>query len=591
MKKLSLIILVMTLMRSFALTDVLFQETFPNESGQNQALSVIEWKANVTAMAKDRSASANWRNNPIVSGHKFLFFKAEGATIGQPWLAWTDKADVFDVGCIGNVTYISAKFNNDVSAEEVKIALKVNENWYVSQQGLRGTGRILENLEIQSASWNSLTFVPGVSLIEGTPSALPSSGKVQAIGVFQASATSDRIRISDLIVAAGSKPKSENLAVQIPVRADNEGGGVDPDAGGGASGRMAFDAAPMIIENPAATEGYAARNRSAQGVPSLAVAPGGRMWAAWYAGTTPNTIIERCDNAYVVVATSGDGGNTWKEVLAIDPDGPGPVKAYDPLPWVDPDGKLWIIWHHTMPPRAFAMIADDADADNPAWSEPRLITRGIMMNKPAILSTGEWMFPVAERITGQISHMRAMIVENGGDSFHDRGYAAMDYEGNQPIEPMIVEKSDGSLWMLVRTVYGIHESFSSDRGKTWSPLEPSPIKHTTSRFFITRLTSGSLLLVKHGQIDERTEGPTQRRELMAFLSDDDGVTWSDGLMLDERAPVSYPDGQQTEDGRIHIIWDHSRSRKHDILMASFTEDDIRSNADIEAKVISRGAFD
>jgi len=308
----------------------------------------------------------------------------------------------------------------------------------------------------------------------------------------------------------------------------------------------------------------------------MAVAPGGRLWAAWYAGTTPDTIIERCDHAYTVVATSGDGGATWEEVLAIDPDGPGPMKAYDPQPWVDPDGKLWIIWHHTMPPRAFAMMADDGDKANPTWSEPRLITRGIMMNKPAILSTGEWMFPVAERITGQLSHMRAMLVGKGGESFQDRGYAAMDYEGNHPIEPMIVEKSDGSLWMLVRTSYGIHESFSQDRGKTWSPLEPSPIKHTTSRFFFTRLASGNLLLVKHGQIGERTEGPTQRRELMAFVSTDDGATWSDGLMLDERAPVSYPDGQQAADGTIYIIWDHNRSREQEIFLTTFTEEDVLS---------------
>jgi hypothetical protein len=374
---------------------------------------------------------------------------------------------------------------------------------------------------------------------------------------------------------------------------------VDPDEGKPPAGNVAtpaLDAPPMIIHDPGSTEKYAARNRQAQGVASMAVAPGGRLWAAWYAGTTPNTIIERCDHAYTVVATSGDGGATWEEVLAIDPDGPGPMKAYDPQPWVDPDGKLWIIWHHTIPTRAFAMMADDGDKARPTWSEPRMITRGIILNKPVILSTGERMFSVAERVSGQISRMRAMLVEDGGSSFTDRGHVEIPYE-EKPIEPMIVERKDGSLWMLLRTAYGIGESFSQDRGKTWTPLQPSAIRHTSSRFFITRLQSGNLLLVKHGQISERTEGPTQRRELMAFVSADDGVTWSGGLMLDERAPVSYPDGQQTAEGRIRIIWDYSRSREQEIWMATFTEDDVLSPsvetaARVQAnrRLVSKGAM-
>lgn len=351
---------------------------------------------------------------------------------------------------------------------------------------------------------------------------------------------------------------------------------------------------PMIIKNPGSTEAYSRGSRTGTGVPSIAVTKEGRIWAAWYSGNTPGLIIERCPNAYVVVATSGNGGQTWKEVLVIDPDGPGPLKAYDPLPWVDPDGRLWIIWHHTGRANAWAITTDDPESENPKWSEPRRITDGIMMNKPIILSTGEWLFPVVRRITGEVSSSIAMISADKGKTFHDRGDLRITYDV-RPIEPMIVERMDGLLWMLIRTSYGIGESISKDRGVTWSPLTPSAIKHTTSRFFIGRLQSGNLLLVKNGPIDMRTEGPTQRCYMMAFISTDDGKTWSRGLLLDGRAPVSYPDVQQTDDGTIYVIWDFNRSRDQMILMTTFREDDILENNDIKMievfqrrKVVSQG---
>ncbi len=121
--------------------------------------------------------------------------------------------------------------------------------------------------------------------------------------------------------------------------------------------------------------------------------------------------------------------------------------------------------------------------------------------------------------------------------------------------------------MLVRTRYGIGESTSTDRGKTWSALTPSNIEHPSARFFIRRLSSGNLLLVKHGPIDVQTD----RSQLTAYISADDGKTWRGRLMLDERKGVSYPDGQQTDDGNIYIIYDFNRTVEQHILFTRFTE--------------------
>ncbi len=135
---------------------------------------------------------------------------------------------------------------------------------------------------------------------------------------------------------------------------------------------------------------------------------------------------------------------------------------------------------------------------------------------------------------------------------------------------MLVERKDGGLWLLVRTRYGIGEAASKDGGKTWSEVADTGIPHTDSRFFIRRLASGRLLLVRHN-----SPGPKLgRSHLAAFLSEDDGRTWDGGLMLDERAGVSYPDGVQAPDDSIRVIYDYNRTTEKQIFMARFTEEDI-----------------
>ncbi|NQT20090.1 MAG: exo-alpha-sialidase [Planctomycetes bacterium] len=326
---------------------------------------------------------------------------------------------------------------------------------------------------------------------------------------------------------------------------------------------------------------HAVTNRAFQGIPSMAVAPGGRLWANWYAGVTPG----EDHNNYVVVSTSGNGGATWKEVLIIDPDGGGMARAFDPELWVSPDGRLFVFWAQMEKGRrdtqlgVWCMEARQADAQQPEWSRPRRITDGVMMCKPLTLATGEWVLPVSKWPAHDNSAQ--MIISNDrGESWALRGGCNVPMEARDADEHMFIERRDGSIWLLVRTKYGIGESVSTDRGKTWPELKPSAIHHPTARFFIRRLATGNLLLVKHGPLETRTS----RSLLTAFISTDDGRTWSGGLMLDERLGVSYPDGQQTADGLIRVIYDFSRTGDRNILMATFREEDAAASAAISDAV-------
>lgn len=136
---------------------------------------------------------------------------------------------------------------------------------------------------------------------------------------------------------------------------------------------------------------------------------------------------------------------------------------------------------------------------------------------------------------------------------------------------MIVERKDGSLWMLARTAKGIMESVSTDGGRVWSQAVDSAIKQPNARFHIRRLASGRLLLVKHG---DRIDTHNGRVQLSAWLSDDDGKIWQGGLVLDDRKGISYPDGFQAPDGTICISYDRNRAVDGEVLMARFTEQDV-----------------
>jgi hypothetical protein len=93
------------------------------------------------------------------------------------------------------------------------------------------------------------------------------------------------------------------------------------------------------------------------------------------------------------------------------------------------------------------------------------------------------------------------------------------------------------------------EAFPMDRAKTWSAPRPALIPHAVSRFFIRRLRSGNLLLVKHNP-------PTIDPAWM------------------NRTNVSYPDGDQAADGRIYIVYDRNRKAEREVLLATFTEADV-----------------
>lgn len=327
--------------------------------------------------------------------------------------------------------------------------------------------------------------------------------------------------------------------------------------------------------------------------------PKGRLWAAWVGnGDNPN--------GFFMLATSDDGGAKWsKPRVVIDPTDPPNAPQRRALVgnlWTDPLGRLWCFFDQSLgyfDGRCgdWFIRCDDPDAAEPVWTKPERFADGCTLNKPTVLGSGEWLLPVSlwtrDRIgpavlkeahheLDSIRMANVFASTDQGKTWTRRGGVAFpetDFD-----EHMIVERKDGSLWMLARTKKGISESFSTDKGATWSEPQPSSIQNVSARFFIRRLASGKLLLVKNGPINVRLP---RRSNLKAFLSDDDGKTWSKGLLIDDRSEVSYPDGFQAPDGTIHILYDWNRHTDAEILLAKFTEEDFATQPKVGKTVVNK----
>jgi len=344
-------------------------------------------------------------------------------------------------------------------------------------------------------------------------------------------------------------------------------------------GYKPVEAAKLVVEEvfnrPAGInlqpgEEYAFKRRTYQGVPGIEITPGGRLWASWVACNCG--VYTEGPRNYAVLVTSADGGKTWSDPPVLVAQHPvWSIGCIDPMVWHDPVGRFWYVWTNRDVAldihNSWGITTENSENGNPAWTDPKKIGEGTLMNKPTVLSTGEWLFCSSNRG----SPVDVYISTDKGRTISH--FSEAEVPGAGWNEHMIIERKDGSLWMLVRTNKGIGQTFSYDKGRTWTKGELYRAGPST-RFHIRRLRSGRLLLITHPVPDPMAEKTIMRTNLTAYLSEDEGKTWPCGLLLDGREWVSYPDASEAKDGIIYSVHDHHRPSKMEIVLSVFTEEDI-----------------
>ena len=353
----------------------------------------------------------------------------------------------------------------------------------------------------------------------------------------------------------------------------------------------------MLFTDRISLEKFSPDKRLWQGIPSIEATRGGRIFLTYYSGGTKEEIGNFC------ILSKSDDGEHFEDVAITYLD---EHRCYDPCIWIDPLGRLWFTWGVAPDHAVWAAVCDDPDANELIWSEPKVIGEEVMMNKPTVLSSGEWLFPIAvwdlienaggangvADASGRQSEQSERLAfvyktDDNGETFQRLGGCSVPQRSFD--EHMVLEAKDGRLAMYVRTKYGIGVSYSEDKGLTWSAGEDSGLGGPCSRFFIRRLKSGRILLINHYNY-------TGRSHLTAMLSEDDGKTWPYKLLLDERVNVSYPDATENDDGYIYITYDRERggflnslekvyASAREVLVAKITEEDI-----IAGKLVSNAGY-
>ncbi len=341
----------------------------------------------------------------------------------------------------------------------------------------------------------------------------------------------------------------------------------------------------MLITDQKELQNYTDTKRLWQGIPAIEVTKRGRIFVAFYSGGTGEAV-----GNYILLYRSRDGVHFEGPIAVIAPE--AGHRCYDPCLWIDPLDRLWLIWADAPANSVRAMICNAPDEEVLCFGEERIIGRDVMMNKPTVLSTGEWLFPIAvwdpalypiikqDIDNSSFTGAYAYKTIDQGATFLPFGKAVVPKRGCD--EHMILERQDGVLAMYVRTTYGIGVSYSYDRGRTWSRGVDSTLGGPDSRFCIKRLRSGRVILINHVDFNGRNN-------LTALLSEDDGRTWKYKLLLDGRDQVSYPDLKEADDGYIYIAYDRERGAfkkglqsvlqdAREILYAKITEEDIIAGA-------------
>lgn len=167
---------------------------------------------------------------------------------------------------------------------------------------------------------------------------------------------------------------------------------------------------------------------------------------------------------------------------------------------------------------------------------------------------------VGQEIIPQWRHATAMWVSDDtgktwqrGDVL-DYGIGAHDHAGS--IEGSVIERKDGSLYLLLRTESGYLWEATSRDGLKWDDLKQSQIKSVTCCPQLARLNDGRIALLWNAPPRHDPKSGSSRVELSLAFSDDEASTWSKPVVVAANyvagGRVSYPYLYERHPGELWI---------------------------------------
>ena len=188
------------------------------------------------------------------------------------------------------------------------------------------------------------------------------------------------------------------------------------------------------------------------------------------------------------------------------------------------------------------------------WTSPVLITDEagyfVINNDRFIqLSSGRLLLPVAKSLDERYHAFAATFYSDDEGVTWQRSTEYIDLPGEAGLqEPGVVERADGSLWMVIRTDKGyVYASESSDGGEHWSPPEPTNLVAPLSPATAQRLPGSDDILIIYNDRSGVPFNPGRnhksefnwRTPLSSAVSSDGGRTWHHHKTIETDLTKSY----------------------------------------------------
>jgi len=282
--------------------------------------------------------------------------------------------------------------------------------------------------------------------------------------------------------------------------------------------------------------------------------------AAWFGGTREGA-------ADVGIWLSRRERGAWTAPIEIatgaQPDG---VRhpCWNPV-LVDVRGGLLLFYKVGPSPQTWwGMVRTSPDGGR-TWSEARRLPEGMLgpiKNKPVRLSDGALLAGSSTESSDRPSRWRVHFerTTDDGVTWTTAVPAADEGPAIDAIQPSILVHPNGTLQAVGRTrSQRIFETWSSDGGRTWSPIALTSLPNPNSGIDAVTLRDGRQLIVYNHT--------TRGRSPLNVAVSRDGKTWKPSLVLEsDPGEYSYPAVIQGADGLVHITYTWKRQRiKHVVV--------------------------
>ena len=279
--------------------------------------------------------------------------------------------------------------------------------------------------------------------------------------------------------------------------------------------------------------------------------PGNRLIAAWFGGKHEG-------NEDVAIWYSVFEKNNWSKPVELASGKQADGKRYpcwNPVLFRTRDGKLFLHYKVGSSPREWWAEVKISSDNGQTWSASKKLPDGFLgpiKNKPIQLNSGEIIYGSSkEYLDGKwIIH-----VEKSDSLGNNWKMIPIDCGDFQTIQPAILQHGNKRLQLLCRSRQGVVvESWSSDKGNTWTKVQPIELPNPNSGLDAVTLSSGKHLLVYNPLRSGRSK--------LVLAESSDGKNWKELAELEStpRGEYSYPAIIQTRDGSIHITYTYQRRK-------------------------------